>query len=64
MSNIIRKLSKSSSSRSLRSHDSFASSSDNFVYNLASSSYELNKFVKPLAASSYSHHIKFNNSIR
>ena len=64
MSNIIRKLSKYSSSRSLRSHDSFAFSSDNFVYNLASSSYELNKYAKPLVGSSYSHHIKFNNSIR
>ena len=32
MSNIIRKLSKSNSTRSLRSNDSFASSSDNFAH--------------------------------
>ena len=55
MNNIIRKLSRSSSSRSLRSHDSSA-------YNLASSSYELNRSTNSLTASSYSHHIKFNNS--
>ena len=62
MSNIIKELSRTSSSRSLRTHDSFASTS---AYNLASSSYEINKFTNSLppssTASSYSHHIKFNN---
>ena len=66
MSNIIRELSRGSSSRSLRSHDSFASASNNSAYNLDSSSYEINRFANSLpaslVASPYSHHIKFNNS--
>ena len=66
MSSIIKELSRTSSSRSLKSHDSSASASDNSAYNLASSIYEINKFTNSLptlsAASSYSHHIKFNNS--
>ena len=71
-------LSRTSSSKSLRSHDSFTSTSNNFAYNLESSSYEIIRFTNSLpassttsslasllassAASSYSHHIKFNNS--
>ena len=51
MSNIIMGLSRTSSSRSLRSHDSFASSSDNSAYNLASSSSELNRYTNSLPAS-------------
>ena len=62
ISNIIKGLSRASSSRSLKSHDSFAFASDNSTYNLESSSYGLNRFTNSLAASSYSHHIKFNNS--
>ena len=66
MSNIIKGLSRTSSSRSLRSNDSSASTSNNFAYNLTSSSYEIKIFTKSLptssVASSYSHHIKFNNS--
>ena len=66
MSNIIRELSRAGSSRSLRSHDSSASTSNNSAYNLESSSYEINKFTNSLPASSiassYSHHMKFNNS--
>ena len=63
MSNIIRELSRASSSRSLRSHDSFASASNNSAYNLESSSYEINRFTNLASstassvASSYSHHI-------
>ena len=62
MGNTIRKLSRSSSSKSLRSHDSSAYSSGNFAYNLSSSSYELNWSANSLVTSSYSHHINFNNS--
>ena len=62
MSNIIRELSRGSSSRSLRSHDSFASASNSPAYNLERSSYKINKFTNSSATSSYSHHIKFNNS--
>ena len=66
MSNIIRELSRASSSRSHKSHDSSASASNNYAYNLESSLYEINRFTNslpaPSTASSYSHHIKFNNS--
>ena len=66
MSNIIRELSRNSSSTSLRSHGNSASALNNSAYNLESSSYEIIRFTKSLAASStgssYSHHIKFNNS--
>ena len=66
MSNIIRKLSRTSSSKSLRFNDSSTSTSNSSAYNLKSSSYEINKFTNSLptssATSSYSHHIKFNNS--
>ena len=66
MSNIIRELSRGSSSRFLRSHDSSASVSNSPAYNLERSSYKINKFTNSLptssATSSYSHHIKFNNS--
>ena len=62
MSNIIKGLSRTSSSRSLRSHDSSAYSSGNFAYNLSISSYELNWSANSLVTSSYSHHINFNNS--
>ena len=59
-------LSRTSSSKSLRSHDSFTSTSNNFAYNLESSSYEIIRFTNSLPASSvtssYSHHMKFNNS--
>ena len=51
MSNIIKGLSRASSSRSLRSHDSSVSSLDNFAYDLVNSSYESNGHLK-----------KFNNS--
>ena len=40
--------------------------SNNYAYNLESSLYEINRFTNslpaPSTASSYSHHIKFNNS--
>lgn len=75
MSNIIRELSRNSSSRSLRSHDSSASALNNSAYNLESSSYKIMRFsnastasssaslpAASLAASSLCHHIKFNNS--
>ena len=70
MSNIIRELSRGSSSRFLRSHDSSASVSNSPAYNLERSSYKINKFTNSSPASStaslpaslYSHHIKFNNS--
>ena len=62
MSNIIRELSRGSSSRFLRSHDSSASVSNSPAYNLERSSYKINKFTNSSATSSYSHHIKFNNS--
>ena len=66
MSNIIRELSRASYSRSLMSHDSFASASNNSAYNLDSSLYEINRFANSLpaslVASPYSHHIKFNKS--
>ena len=66
MSNIIRELSRASSSRSLRSYDSSAFASINSTYNIESSSYEIIRFTKSSIssspASSYSHHIKFNNS--
>ena len=62
MGNIIRELSRASSSKSLRSHDSSAFASNNYAYNLESSSYEINKFTNSSSASSYSHYIKFNNS--
>ena len=75
MSNIIRELSRNSSSRSLRSHDSSASALNNSAYNLESSSYKIMRFsnastasssaslpAASLAASSWCHHIKFNNS--
>ena len=66
-SNIIKGLSKANSPRSIRSHDSSASSSDNSTYNLASSSYQLNRSTNSLPTSllatlSYNHLIKFNNS--
>ena len=61
MGNIIRELSRASSSKSLGSHDSSASTSNNSLYNLESFSYEINKFTNSSPASSYSHHIKFNN---
>ena len=70
MSNIIRGLSRISSSRSLKSHDSSASVLNNSAYNLARSSYKIISFTASspasLAASSsasfYSHHKKFNIS--
>ena len=78
ISNIIRELSRTSSSKSLRSHDSFASALNNSTYNLERSSYKIINFIASslvsLAASSpassaasspasfYSHHIKFNIS--
>ena len=78
MSNIIRELSKTSSSRSLRSHDSSASTLNNFVYDLERSSYKIISFIASspaslaasspassaasLSASFYSHHIKFSIS--
>ena len=66
MSNIIRELNRASFFRSLRSHDSSVFASNSSIYNLESSSYEINKFtnLSPASsvASSYSHHIKFNNS--
>ena len=70
MSNIIRELSRNSSSRSLRSHDSSASALNNSAYNLESSSSKIMRFSNAstasssasLAASSWNHHIKFNNS--
>ena len=66
MSNIIRELSRANSFRTLRSYDSYASASINSAYNLESSSYEIIRFtnLSPTSstASSYSHHIKFNNS--
>ena len=56
MSNIIRELSRNSSSRSLRSHDSSASALNNSAYNLESFSYKMTipfflwffKYRKPL----------------
>ena len=70
MSNIIRELSRNSSSRSLRSHNSSASALNNSAYNLESFSYKIISFTASspasLAASSsasfYSHHKKFNIS--
>ena len=70
MSNIMRELSRINSSRSLRSHDSSASALNNSAYNLESSSYKIMRFSNAsttsssasLAASSWSHHMKFNNS--
>ena len=70
MSNIIRELSRTSSSKSLRSHDSFASTLNNSTYDLERSSYKIINFIASspvsLAASSsasfYSHHKKFNIS--
>ena len=65
-SNIKRELSRASSSKSLRSHDSFAYASNNSTYNSENSSYEIiiftNSSPTSLPASLYSHHIKFNNS--
>ena len=68
MSNIIRGLSRISSSRSLKSHDSSASTLNNSAYDLERSSHKIISFTASLAASSaasssasfYSHHIKFN----
>ena len=75
MSNIRRELSRTGSSRSRRSHDSSASALNNSAYNLESSPYKIMRFsnastasssasllAASLAASSWSHHIKFNNS--
>ena len=62
MSNIIKGLSRASSSRSLKIGSLASYASDDHAYNLVNSSYELNKSANSLAASSYSHHIKFNNS--
>ena len=66
ISNITRELSRANSSRSLKSHDSSVFASNSSIYNLKSSSYEINKFTNLSPASSvtssYSHHIKFNNS--
>ena len=50
MSNIIRELSRASSSISLRPHDSSASTSNNYAYNLESSSFEINRFTNSLPA--------------
>ena len=66
----MRELSRINSSRSLRSHDSSASALNNSAYNLESSSYKIMRFSNAytasssasLAASSWNHHIKFNNS--
>ena len=52
MSNIIRELSRTSSSRSLRSHDSYASALNNSAYNLESSSYKIMRFSNASTASS------------
>ena len=65
----MRKLSRNSSSRSLRTHDSSAFALNNPAYNLESSSYKLMRFSNAsttsssasLPASSWCHHIKFNN---
>ena len=67
MSNIIRELSRTSSSRSLRSHDSSAFALNNSAYDLERSSYKIINFTasSPAASSSasfYSHHIKLNIS--
>ena len=62
ISNIIKGLSRASSFKSLRIDSLTSYASDNSAYNLISSSYELNKYANSLVASSYSHHIKFNNS--
>ena len=66
MSNIIRELSRTSSSRSLRSHDSSASTLNNSASDLERSSYKIislsASYVASLSASFYSHHIKFNIS--
>ena len=51
MSNIIRELSRTSSSRSLRSHDSSASALNNFVYDLERSSYKIISFIASSPAS-------------
>ena len=54
-------LSRTSSSRSLRSHDSSASALNNSAYNLESSSYEIIRFTNSspasLVASSLASHI-------
>ena len=73
MSNIIRELSRTSSSRSLRSHDSSTYALNNSTHDLERSSYKIISFTasstaslvasSPTASSSasfYSHHIKFN----
>ena len=74
MSNILRELSRTSSFRSLKSHDSSASVLNNSAYNLENSSYKIIRFTNSSlaswiassrtssATSSYSDHIKFNNS--
>ena len=75
MSNIIRGLSRSSSSRSLKSHDSSASALNNSAYDLKRSSYKIISFTASSPASSpaslvtssptasfYTHHIKLNIS--
>ena len=75
MSNISRELSRTSSSRSLRSHDSSAFALNNSAYDLERSSYKIINFtasslaslatsslVASSSASFYSHHIKFNIS--
>ena len=67
MSNIIKGLSRTSSSRSLKSHDSSASTLNNSAYDLERSSYKIISFTASSPATSsfasfYSHHIKFNIS--
>ena len=66
MSNIIRELSRTSSSRSLRFHDSSTFALNNSTYDLERSSYKIINFAASSTASSsasfYSHHIKFNIS--
>ena len=52
MSNIIRELSRTSSSRSLRSHDSYASALNNSAYDLERSSHKIISFTASLATSS------------
>ena len=70
MSDIIRELSRTSSSRSFRSHNNSASALNNSASDLERSSYKIISFTASSPASSvafpstsfYSHHIKFNIS--
>ena len=57
MSNIIKGLSRASSSRSLKIGSLASYASDDHAYNLVNSSYELNRYANSLVALLYSHHI-------